>query len=212
MANKPKDITGVVIGRLTAISRTNEKLKGGNYKWLFRCECGNTVVRSAKIVSHQNVGANGCGCRTWKTANHDYYKTHKKLTWVHIAMKQRCFNSSCKDYPNYGGRGITVCDEWLDLKTFCDWAVSTGYKEGLTIERINVDGDYCPDNCSWIVNDFQPRNRTISIIYEHNGLKGDARFWSEYSGINYNTLRNRLNNYGWSIEKALTKPIGRWAK
>ena len=211
MANHRTDITGRVYGRLTAIKPTKPN-KHGQWLWLYKCECGNEIENEVFRKLTKNTGINGCGCFHHRSSNHGYYKTHKKLTWVHRAMKQRCLNESCKDYPHYGGRGIKVCDEWLNLKAFCDWAVSNGYQEGLTIERIDVDSGYNPENCAWICNDFQVRNRTISKIYEYNGLKGDARFWSEYSGIKYNTLRGRLHNYGWSIEKALTTPIGRWAK
>lgn len=211
MANKRVDITGKVFGILTAIRPTKPN-KNGQWLWLYECKCGNFIEQMVFRRSHKNAGANGCGCTHHRESGHDYYKTHKKLTWVHTAIKQRCLNSSSKDYPHYGGRGIRICEEWINVKEFCDWAVSTGYKDGLTIERKDVNGDYRPENCTWISNDFQVRNRTMSKIYEYNGLKGDARFWSEYSGIKYNTLRGRLHNYGWSIEKAINTPIGRWAE
>ncbi len=206
MANHRADITGRVYGRLTAIrpTRTN---KHGQWLWLYQCECGNTVEKGVLKPNSCNAGANGCGCKTWKTSSHDYYKTHKRLTWVHRAIKQRCLNKNCKDYPHYGGRGITICDEWLSLEVFCDWAIESGYREGLTIERINVNDDYCPKNCTWVRNELQPRNRTISVFYELNGETGDLRYWSDKTGINFNTLKNRINNYGWTLEKSISTPV-----
>lgn len=123
-------------------------------------------------------------------------------------MKSRCANPSNKDYSNYGERGITVCEEWKNnFKTFYDWATKTGYEKGLTIERIDVNGNYCPENCKWIPNPIQARNLRKTRLFTYNGETKDIRSWSEQYGVPYYVLRSRLVNYNWPIERALFEGV-----
>ncbi|MGL5284217.1 MAG: hypothetical protein ACRC8W_21145, partial [Plesiomonas shigelloides] len=158
MANKRLDLTGKKFGKLTAIepNGSNEK---GLVTWKLRCECGNEVTRTAsRLTGSEKRGVvQSCGC-THHLKTHGLSVEFKKLRWVWVAMRQRCYNPSNKDYPNYGARGITICNEWDNFKDFHSWAVSTGYREGVTIERVDVNGNYDPTNCTWIVNERQALN------------------------------------------------------
>lgn len=124
---------------------------------------------------------------------------------VYYAMRRRCLNTKCKDYKNYGGRGITICDEWL--KGFCAfqrWALSNGYCKGLTLERIDNSKGYSPLNCKWATRYEQSRNTRVNAVYTHNGKTQNVAEWSRQTGIKAVTICTRLSR-GWSIERALTK-------
>ena len=123
-------------------------------------------------------------------------------------MKRRVLNPNNKGYQDYGGRGIKICDEWINsFESFYTWATNNGYKEGLTIERKNVNGDYCPENCCWINRKEQARNKRNTKWLEFNNERKTAKEWSKELGINYYTLMRRLNFYHWTVEKTLTTPV-----
>lgn len=130
-----------------------------------------------------------------------------RLHNVYYKMRQRCNNPNDKDYPNYGGRGITYCDEWETTKNFIDWALSHGYKEGLTLDRINPNGNYCPENCRWITIQEQQRNRTNNRLIEWNGEIHCCNEWDEILGYTSGTIRQRLNR-GWTLEDAMMRQFG----
>ena len=134
------------------------------------------------------------------------YNTRLYDIWVN--MKQRCFNQNDQAYQNYGGRGIAVCDEWKDdFQAFYDWSVSNGYQDGLSIDRINNDGNYSPENCRWTDRNVQNRNRRNNHKITYNGVTKTVVEWAEEKNIPYELLLNRLNKLGWSVERALTTPI-----
>ena len=139
------------------------------------------------------------------------HKTHglgKPKTYSHwYNMKTRCFNKNNAKYKNYGGRGITVCDEWISFVNFHNWAINNGFEEGLTLERIDVNGNYCPENCTWIPMSQQAKNRRVNRMITYNGITDTIRGWTIRLGFKKETLRNRLNYYGWSVERALTEPL-----
>lgn len=131
-----------------------------------------------------------------------------KLYSVWLTMKQRCQNSNCRGFKWYGAKGVKICQEWEhDAGAFCDWAKNNGYKEGLTIDRIDPAGDYTPENCRWISMQKQQRNKSTCHYLTYNGQTLSLQEWSEKLGIKPSTLRSRLNKCGWSAEKAFTKPI-----
>lgn len=135
------------------------------------------------------------------TLKHGKSKTRLYHTWKHI--KQRCYNTNDKDYKYYGGRCIAVCDEWLkDFMNFYNWAINNGYNENLTIDRIDVNGNYEPSNCRWVDRKQQSRNRRNIKRYTINGKTHCLSDWCEILGLKSNTVRIRLYR-GWSIEKAL---------
>lgn len=114
--------------------------------------------------------------------------------WRH--MKQRCYNSNNKKYERYGKRGITVCEEWLnDFKAFYDWSMSNGYKDDLTIDRINNDGNYEPSNCRWVNLKTQANNRSTNILITHDGETHNIKEWSLIMNKPYSTLLNRYYKY-----------------
>ena len=132
--------------------------------------------------------------------------TQTRLYRIWRAMKNRCSDPKHPHYNDYGGRGISVCDEWKhDSKLFCDWAIANGYADRLTIDRIDVNGDYCPDNCRWITMKEQHNNRRDTIIVTYNGKTQTLSQWSEETGIYYHKLLMRYKR-GWDTGRLLTKP------
>lgn len=124
-------------------------------------------------------------------------------------MKQRCFNPNCYAHKDYGGRGISVADEWKDdFLCFYKWAMNNGYRQGLTIDRIDNSKGYSPDNCRWATIKEQSNNRRSNRNITYKGQTRTLAQWSEELGMNFFTLRDRLDS-GWSIEKAFTQPVMR---
>lgn len=132
--------------------------------------------------------------------------THTRLynTWCN--MKARCYRKTMKRYERYGGRGIIVCEEWKNsFIAFKNWAMANGYKDDLTLDRINVDGNYEPNNCRWISNLEQQSNRGNNRMITYNGETKALCEWARIYGLKWKTLQGRIND-GWDIEKALTTP------
>jgi len=124
-------------------------------------------------------------------------------------MKNRCGNPKDKDYKNYGARGICICPEWFDFDAFYNWAMSSGYKDDLSIDRINNDGLYSPQNCRWATVKEQSNNRRSNVVLCYKGETKTISEWSVNSGIPYGALHRRICVYGWPIEKALETPVGK---
>lgn len=119
-------------------------------------------------------------------------------------MKGRCYNKNHTKYPNYGARGIKVCDEWLhEFMNFYNWSMSHGYKDNLTIDRIDVNGNYEPNNCRWADAKQQMRNTTRNVYYTINGETHCLSEWCEILNLNYQTVHSRMHKLGWSINEAL---------
>ena len=133
-----------------------------------------------------------------------------RLNKIYRAIKQRCNNPQNPAYENYGGRGITVCAEWLNsFEAFRDWALANGYRDDLTIDRIDNDGPYCPENCRWVTMKQQGNNRRSNRVLTYNGENHTITEWAELTGINLHTLMGRLYVRGWNVEKALTTKVRR---
>lgn len=200
---KLKDISCQKFGRLTALCRLHNTK--GKTKWLCVCDCGNfKEVRVSHLISKHT---NSCGCLHKENISNLFSKHHKTKTRIYttwLSMKSRCYNKSNKDYMYYGGRGIKLCDEWCDdFQSFYDWAINNGYKDNLTIDRIDVNGNYEPNNCRWITTKQQARNRRDNKLYTINDVTRCLSEWCEIYKLKYQKVYDRLYKLGWSIERAL---------
>lgn len=134
-------------------------------------------------------------------------KSRLYRTWLN--MKHRCLNEKRRDYQWYGARGITVCQEWQDsFPAFEAWALENGYREDLTLDRIETDGHYCPENCRWETRKAQANNRRTTRLLTLDGRTQSLQMWADELGMDKNTLWRRLNNK-WTVERALTEPVHR---
>ena len=136
---------------------------------------------------------------------HGFSRTKLEKAYCH--MIERCYKPNCSMYPTYGGRGITVCDEWRnDNKKFFEWSLANGYEEGLTIDRIDSNGNYCPENCRWVTMKVQQNNRRDNVRVVIDGVSKTVAEWSDIYGINRYCVYSRINRYGWDKVKAITTP------
>ncbi len=141
------------------------------------------------------------------TKGHFTHRLGKPSTYSHwVNMKTRCLNKNNVKYKSYGGRGITICDEWLSFENFHYWAINNGFREDLTLERIDVNGNYEPNNCTWITMEQQAKNKRNVANYTFNGKSMNINEWTKYLGFGKETIRERLKR-GWTIEEALSKPL-----
>lgn len=203
MRGKFIDLTNKKYGRLTVLSKAKgEREPSGRIRtmWNCKCDCGNNVIVSS---NHLRTGhTKSCGCITNK---HGMFGTRIYKIWD--SMKYRCFNKNHNQYHNYGGRGITVCDEWLEFIPFYEWAMANGYSDNLTLDRKDVNGNYCPENCRWADDITQHNNTRKNRYIEFEGETHTLAEWARIKGMKYVTLNTRINKYHWPIEKALTQPV-----
>lgn len=170
------------------------------------CDCGNAKTTT---YDHLKYGyTKSCGCLLIDNAKNNFTthgKSNHPLHAVWNTMKQRCYNRNNKSYDNYGGRGIKVCKEWLDdFMNFYNWAINNGYESGLTVDRLNANGDYEPNNCRLVDMTIQQNNRSNNIILSYKNENRTLSEWSKLYNISSSTIRKRLYVLGWSIEDALT--------
>jgi hypothetical protein len=196
MSGKVLDITGNKYNMLTVIKYD------GNGIWTLKCDCGNIVhMRTRNFKYGQN---RGCGCMAHaNSGTHKLSNTRIYSIWE--AMKARCQNKHNKYYRHYGGRGIVLCDEWQKFEPFYEWSMNNGYMDNLTIDRIDSNGNYEPNNCRWSTRKVQANNTRRNIYIEYNGKTKTQAEWADLLGISYDTMRWRFRH--WTIEKALTEPI-----
>lgn len=198
------DLTGQEFGLWTVIGKHGNK-QGGSATWECRCACGQqrvvvgTDLRAGKSRS--------CGCAGSRASVGKRARTHGAsgsrlyVTWKN--MRARCADP---DNKRYGGKGVKVCDAWQDFSTFLRWALENGYSENLSIERLDSNGDYSPENCTWADAKAQARNRSIVI------KAPDGRAWAEIAeehGIPVGVMQNRIHSGGWPPEVAATWPLGK---
>lgn len=196
----PIDISGQRFGRWVVIERGERK----SY-WLCRCDCG--TIKEVYGGSLKNGHSPSCGCKKRK---HGYEGTKVYRLWSY--MKERCFSPQHKSYDTYGGRGITVCDEWLDPKTFIEWALANGYEEGteLTLDRIDPNGNYEPNNCRFATVLEQQNNRRNNHIVTIKGETKTIAEWAREYNMGPKTLRHRIM-VGWA-EEDLLNPVKEYRK
>lgn len=136
--------------------------------------------------------------------------SHARQYRIWDAMRQRCSNSKTKYYYNYGGRGITVCERWMKFENFWE-DMGIGYRDGLSIDRIDNNGNYCKENCKWSTKEEQDSNRRVkkdASLVTYKGVTKHLAEWSRILGIKRTTLGMRLTKYGWSVERSFSTPIG----
>lgn len=198
-----KDLTGKRFGRLTVLERMEDGDRRA--KWLCKCDCGRIkIVASTNLIQGNTVS---CGC-----LNRENQTTHGKsktrLYRIYNNMKNRCYNSNVKAFPDYGGRGIKVCDEWLaDFMNFYNWAMTNGYDDTKSIDRIDNDGSYEPSNCRWVGLKAQQNNKRSNIMLEYKGKTKTVAEWADEVGIPRGIVYDRIKK-GWTTEEALTTPKG----
>lgn len=206
MAKNPrlKDMTGLRFGMWSVLHQAGNT-KGGGALWRSRCDCG--VERDVLGADLRFGKSTGCGCVHVDRLG-SMRRTHgasgTRLYHIWQAMRARCQKEYATKFANYGARGISVCSEWNDYSTFQEWALLHGYEKQLTIERIDVNGNYEPNNCRWATNDEQARNKT------NNFRAPDGELWIEKAqrnGISKNTFWVRYSA-GWPAEEASTVPHG----
>ena len=201
------DLTGKRFGRLTVIEEAGRD-KFHRTMWKCRCDCGNE-----KVIPYENLAkgdTRSCGCLAHdltveRNLKHgDSFRGKKeRLYGIYNNMKTRCYTKTDSHYERWGGRGIKMCDEWLNsYEAFKEWAINNGYKEDLTIERIDNDGNYCPENCKWISHKEQARNKRNNHFLTYNGERKCLGEWCEIYNIPRTTLWNRVAR-GWTPEECL---------
>ena len=210
-----EDLTGQRFNRLTVIRfiPASER-KTRQYNWLCKCDCGTEIHASAYKL--KNGLQQSCGCLKEEMkfniglVNKKYKYTNKRLYSVYSAMVDRCLNKNNPKYYNYGGRGITVCSEWIGeygYDAFAEWAINSGYdidaKRGdCTLDRIDVNKSYSPSNCRWITNKMQQNNKRACRMITYKGESHSMKNWSEILNVPYGRLRYWLNQ-GKTLEQIL---------
>ena len=186
------DLTGQRFGRLLVLKKSDENIqkKSKLIMWHCICDCGNEVdIRSQDLRSGKTQS---CGC-----LHKDIISTHglprNRLYQIWIDMRSRCNNKNLKCYYNYGGRGIKVCEEWDDYQSFYNWSMNNGYMDELTIDRIDVNGNYEPNNCKWSTKLEQENNRRNNRFSYYNSEKMTIADFKRITGISRNFITNNLN-------------------
>ena len=200
-----QDYTGKRFGRLIVIDLHE---RATPTKWLCKCDCGNKIIVSGNNLKSGNTQS--CGClfkEVHKIGNpkHKLYNTRIYKIWC--GMKDRCYSKKHQAYSLYGGRGITICDEWKNnVVEFYNWAIANGYQDYLTIDRIDNNSNYEPNNCRWVTKNEQQNNTRKNIFYEYKGEKLTLSQLSKKYNINTSTLFNRIKRYN-NINLAIETPI-----
>ena len=200
---KGLDLIGGKFGKLTVVSMV--KTRNGR-SWICKCDCGKTKEKPVSGYELKSGIRTTCGCGNTSMLNRlTHGKSNSRLYRIWNHMKQRCSNRKNKYYHNYGGRGITVCSEWVNFEVFQAWAISNGYGDNLTIERVDNNGNYCPDNCTWIQKSAQSSNTRRCVTLTYNGKTQNISSWAKELGLPYTLLQARKKR-GWDDVRILSAP------
>lgn len=202
-----KSLVGEKFGKLTVIKRADDYIsqKGKHSPmWLCQCECGN--IKAIAQSSLKSGCTKSCGCSRYESKT-KHGLSGSRLYNIWSNMKQRCNSENESSYDRYGGRGITYCEQWEDFSEFSKWAFENGYEDTLTIERKDVNGNYCPENCCWIPQPEQAKNRRPSLrLVDKNGNERLMVDVAEELGISANVVRARYES-GWDLYSAVYTPL-----
>lgn len=214
-----KDMTGMQIDYLFVKGRAPDKIdkNTGRHRIAYWCDCkcgAKDVFRTGESLRTTNK-FHSCGCHMREIAkiNATIHGDTPKGQWNRLyriwsLMKDRCDNSNSPAYKDYGARGISVCNEWYNYLVFKDWALNHGYDKSLTLDRIDYDGNYFPDNCRWVTKAEQARNRRFCVKYTIDGETHILIDWARIYHINPGTIQYRIKS-GWPVEKAITTPVAK---
>lgn len=198
-----RDLEGLIFGKLVVIERAENRKE--KTMWRCRCECGNyTVTGSNELISGITKS---CGCLKFESRNSTHKLSKTRLHNIWSKMKARCLKEKNPAYKWYGGRGITICQEWLDdFMNFYNWAMGNGYKDELSIDRIDVNGNYEPSNCRWIPLNEQALNTRSTKFLTYKGETKTVSEWCCITGMKQTTLLNRIR-IGYSPEECFEVPL-----
>lgn len=207
-----RDISGNRYGKLVVIEFSHISEDRKRTYWKCKCDCGKEIITRGDGLKSGHTSS--CGCynkeivsKTKGATTHGM--TNDRIYKIYCGMKNRCLNPNTAGYMNYGGRGIKVCDEWLDdFMSFYNWAMENGYSDKLSIDRIDVNGNYEPSNCRWATEKEQSNNTRRTVFVTYNNEEKPISYWASQFGIKPKTIKNRLKN-GWSVEEALNTPVGK---
>lgn len=198
-----KDLSGKKFGHLTVIAQHGKK--DNRIIWKCLCECGKTAYVDTHSLTTGNTKS--CGCKKYGgRRTHGEAASQTRLYRIWAAMKSRCNNKNNIGFHRYGGKGIRVCDEWNTFEVFRDWAMSNGYSDELTIDRIDSNGDYVPENCRWVSYKVQSNNTSRNHYVTAFGDTKTISQWSDRFGVPERTIAARLNLLGWDTESAVSTP------
>ena len=202
---KIRDLTGQKFNMLTAI-----KIAERNpLKWECICDCGNVCkVRANNLTRGKQKS---CGCLSHK-GNPTHKQCYTRVYRIYAKIKRRCFAEDDPSYPRYGGRGITMCDEWREsFESFANWSYANGYRDDLSIDRIDNNGNYTPDNCRWADSYSQANNKRNNRFISYQGKTQTLANWCKEKNMSYNVVWFRLSQ-GWTFEDAISKKVTRKGK
>lgn len=191
---RAENLEGMRFGSLRVLYKADVVSKSGTHaKWICQCDCGEKGEFASSTLKRRK---NQCTCKASKV-------DRDRIRRIYKGMKERCYNTGNRQYLNYGGRGVKICNSWLrNFEAFYIWALRHGYSPSLSIERINVNGNYSPVNCIWADKYVQANNTRRNHRIEYMGQNKTISEWAHEIGINPNTLYYRLKR-GWTIERAL---------
>lgn len=198
------DMTNCTYGAWRIVGPTAMK-NSGAFAWLGECRaCGATkTIRRFEIYAGKRQK-----CDTCRVLNSRERSPYRKLARVWGGMHERCYGVTHRYYKDYGGRGIRICQEWMKYEPFLEWSLANGYRLGLTIDRIDNDGDYSPDNCRWVTRTVNANNTRKNRFVSAFGDRKTLSEWARDSRcvVAYKCLHDRIVRLGWNAERALTKP------
>ena len=209
-----EDLTGQKFGELTVLGLDNSYVrKRREYKWICQCSCGKQIsVFAGNLRKGNTTRCRKCSYKIIGDKSTTLRKYNIRLYGIWSGMKSRCYDENVEHFDRYGGRGIIVCDEWLGnngFENFYKWAKNNGYKNGLTIDRIDVNGNYEPSNCRWATNKEQQNNKRTNVFITVDGIEMTMAQAAEKYGVKYGTLRARIKS-GYSPDIAVRK--GLWER